>query len=377
MSMAAARLRSAGAGLDGPPARQVPVRSWDHLLRLSDDTGLFEHACGAIPRRQHGYCVDDVARGLVVLSREAELSPRLVALASTYLAFVAHAQDATGQCRNRLGFDRQWRDTPGVADCWGRAVWGLGSLAGRGGLPWLGAEALQRFELSASRRSPWRRATAFAALGALAVLEAHPDHGGARALLADALPALGGRGEDPSWPWPERRLTYANASIAEALFGAGEALGDERAVADGLGLLAWLFDVQTTAGHLSPVAVGGWSGGEPRPAFDQQPIEVAALADAAARAFALTAEPHWSDCVARCARWFAGDNDCGVAMYDTDTGGGFDGLEWGGRNANQGAESTLAALATLQHAARLQEAASLEETASSLEETASLGGVNC
>jgi hypothetical protein len=350
MSMAAARLRSADAGCDALTAAGVPVASFDHLLRLSDDTGLFEHACGAIPRREHGYCVDDVARGLVVLSRQAQLSPRLVALAGTYLAFVAHAQDATGQCRNRLGFDRQWRDMAGVADCWGRAVWGLGSLAGRGGLPWLELEALQRFELSATRRSPWRRATAFAALGALAVLEAHPDHDGARALLADALPALGGRGDDPSWPWPEPRLTYANASIAEALFGAGDALGDEGAVVEGLGLLAWLFEVQTTAGHLSPVAVGGWSWGEPRPAFDQQPIEVAALADAAARAFAITAEDHWSACVERCARWFAGDNDSGVPMYNTATGGGFDGLERGGRNANQGAESTLAALATLQHA---------------------------
>ena len=370
MSMAAARLRSAGAGLDGPPARHLPVGSFDHLLRLSDDTGLFEHACGAIPRREHGYCVDDVARGLVLLSREAELSPPLVALTSTYLAFVAHAQDATGQCRNRLGFDRQWRDIAGVADCWGRAVWGLGSLAATGGLPWLEAEALQRFELSASRRSPWRRATAFAALGALAVLSAHPDHGGARALLADALPALGGHSGDPSWPWPEPRLTYANASVAEALFGAGDALGDERAVAEGLGLLAWLFDVQTTAGRLSPVAVGGWSRGEPRPAFDQQPIEVAALADAAARAFALTAERHWLGCVERCARWFAGDNDSGVAMYDTVTGGGFDGLEPGSRNANQGAESTLAALATLQHGARLEQAAKLEGAGS-------LGGVRC
>lgn len=353
MSTAASLLRSADARCDGPPAPGVQTRSFDHLLRLSDDTGLLEHACGAIPRREHGYCVDDVARGLVVLSREAQLSPRLVALTGTYLAFVAHAQDATGQCRNRLGFDRQWRDRPGVADCWGRAVWGLGSLAGSGGPPWLGAEALQRFELSAACRSPWRRATAFAALGALAVLEAHPDHNGARSLLADALPALRGRSDDRDWPWPEPRLTYANASIAEALFGAGDALGDEQTVVEGLSLLAWLFDVQTSAGHLSPVAVGGWSRDEPRPAFDQQPIEVAALADAAAWAFALTAEPHWSACVARCAGWFAGDNDSGMVMYDTATGGGFDGLEQGGRNANQGAESTLAALATWQQADRL------------------------
>ena len=350
MKMAPVRPAQAGTGWDLPAALDVPVISFDHLLRLSDDTGLFEHARGAIPRREHGYCVDDVARGLVVLSREASLTPPLVSLASTYLAFVSHAQDPTGQCHNRLGYDRRWRDEPGVADCWGRAVWGLGSLAASASLPWLRAEALDRFELSAGCRSPWRRATAFAVLGALAVLRAHPGHGAARALLGDALPSLGGCADDPSWPWPEPRLTYANASVAEALLGAGAAIGEQGAVSDGLALLAWLFDVQTNEGHLSPVPVGGWACGEPRPGFDQQPIEVAALADAAAAAYLLTGDRIWAASVRRCVSWFAGGNDGGVSLYDSGTGGGFDGLEQNGRNANQGAESTLAALATHQRA---------------------------
>jgi hypothetical protein len=328
----------------------VPAVSFDHLLRLSDDTGLFEHARGVIPRREHGYCLDDVARGLVVLSRESQLEPRLVLvdLATRYLAFVAHAQDATGRCHNRLGYDRHWHDEASVDDCWGRAVWGLGTLAASEGPPWLRADALVRFEVSAACRSPWRRATAFAALGAVAVLQAHPDHGGARRLLIDALPALGRSADNPRWPWPEPRLTYANATVADALIGAGDALGEEHAVADGLALLAWLFDVQTADGHLSPVPVGGWASGEPRPAFDQQPIEVSALADAAARALALTGDRSWAACVERCVVWFAGDNDSSMALYDPVTGGCFDGLEREGRNANQGAESTLAALATLQ-----------------------------
>ena len=341
----------------GAALSEMPALSFDHLLRLSDDTGLLEHARGSIPRREHGYCLDDVARGLVVLSREPQLPPRLVTLATTYVAFVAHAQDATGRCHNRLGYDRRWQDEAGVADCWGRALWGLGSLAASEGPEWLGAEALDRFELSATCRSPWRRANAFATLGAVAVLEARPGHRGARDLLGDALPALGRRTVDPGWPWSEPRLTYANASIAEALIGAGAVLGADWAVTEGLALLAWLFDVQTRDGHLSPVPVGGWAPGEPRPGFDQQPIEVAALAAAAARAFALTGDEQWAAWVRGGIAWFAGDNDSGTALYDPASGGGFDGLEPDGRNANQGAESTLAALATLQlapahHAAR-------------------------
>ncbi len=329
-------------------ARDVPAVSFDHLLRLSDDTGLLEHARGVIPRREHGYCVDDVARGLVVLSREPELEPRLVDLATCYLTFVAHAQDGDGRIHNRLGYDRRWHDEARSDDCWGRALWGLGTLAASKGPPWLGAEALDRFDISVTCRSPWRRATAFASLGAAAVLQAHPDHQGARLLLAEALPTLGGCADDPTWPWPEPRLSYANATVADALIAAGDALGREVAVADGLALLAWLFETQTADGHLSPVPNGGWVPGEPRPGYDQQPIEVSALADAAARAFTLTGEPRWAACLERCVAWFVGDNDGAIALYDPVSGGGFDGLEPEGRNANQGAESTLAALATLQ-----------------------------
>jgi hypothetical protein len=334
-------------------AGDVPAVSFDHLLRLSDDTGLLEHARGAIPRREHGYCLDDVARGLVVLSREPQLAPRLVDVAGCYLAFVAHAQDTAGRCHNRLGYDRAWHDEAGVEDCWGRAVWGLGSLAASEGPRWLRAEALDRFEMSAELRSPWPRATAFAALGAAAVLHVDRGHRGARRLLLEALPVLGRRVDDPAWPWPEPRLTYANATVADALIGAGEALDEDGVVADGLALLTWLFERQSSEGHLSPVPAGGWAPGEPHPGFDQQPVGVSALAAAAARAFALTGDPLWVTWVERCVAWFVGDNDNGTALYDPLTGGGFDGLERHGRNANQGAESTLAALATLQLARQL------------------------
>jgi hypothetical protein len=131
--------------------------AWGHLLRLSDSTGSFEHASGATPRRNHGYCVDDVARGLVVLAREAHLSPQLQRLSERYLAFVSHAQIHTRAVHNRLGFDRRWHDAAGSGDWWGRAVWGLGTVAGRSRHSWLRDESLSRFEISASHRSPSRR----------------------------------------------------------------------------------------------------------------------------------------------------------------------------------------------------------------------------
>ena len=98
-----------------------------HLARLTDDTGLLEHARHATPRREHGYCTDDVARGLVVTSRAGGRSPEAGRLSERYLAFLTHAQDLDGAFHNRLRFDRRWTDQPGLGDWWGRALWGLGT----------------------------------------------------------------------------------------------------------------------------------------------------------------------------------------------------------------------------------------------------------
>jgi hypothetical protein len=149
------------------------------------------------------------------------------------------------------------------------------------------------------------------------------------------------------------RLTYANAAIAEAVIVIGDKLGRETVLGGGLRMLEWLLAGETRDGHLSVVPAGGWGPGEPRPGFEQRPIEVAALADACARAAAVTGDPGWLDGVGRCVAWFLGDNDAKVPMLDDRTGGGCDGLASNSRNRNQGAESTLAMISVLQHAHRL------------------------
>jgi hypothetical protein len=326
-----------------------PAVDYEHLFRMSDDTGLLEHAKGAIPRREHGYCLDDVARGLVVLSRERDPSQQVLRLAGTYLAFTAHAQDTEGSFRNRLAYDRRWLDQPSTGDWWGRAMWALGSVATSCGPEWLRVEALDRFSLGCRQRSPWLRASAFAALGAAEVVTLLPDHTEARSLLVDFVRSVGWS-EDGAWPWPEARLSYANARIPDALLAAGAALGAGEVVERGTALLDWLVRWQTIDDHLSPVPVGGTGSTPVTPGFDQQPIEIAALADAAARAFELSGEDRWSGIVERAVAWFDGANDVGTPMRDPGTGGGYDGLTATGPNLNQGAESTIAWLLTAQHA---------------------------
>jgi len=329
----------------------VPVVSFEHLYRLSDDSGLFEHAELTVPRKQHGYCVDDVARGLLVAAREPAPTPELARLARMYLGFVAAAQAPDGRFHNRRRVGPRWTDVASLEDCWGRALWGLGTAVARA--PALAEQALRRFDLSVTCRSPHPRAMAFAALGAAEVLVVRPGHQGARSLLADVAAFIGSPAADRRWRWPEPRLRYANAVLAETLLTAGRLLGDERSLADGLAMLGWLLAAETSGGHLSVTPVCGWALGEPRPGFDQQPIEVAALADACATAYDITGDRPWRDGVLRCAAWFLGDNDAGVALHDPVSGGSCDGLERDGRNGNQGAESTLAMISTFQQAHRL------------------------
>jgi hypothetical protein len=330
----------------------LPGGSFTHLRRLTDAGGLYEHASGTEPRREHGYCVDDVARALVVLCRDGGSGAD--DLREQYLSFVLAAQVDDGRFRNRRAADLTWQAVPPdgepVEDCWGRALWGLGAAVARG--PHATGPALAAFERGARWRSPHPRAMAFAAFGAADVLAAVPGHGPSRDLLRAAAVLIGRPAVGTAWPWPQPRLTYANAALPEALFAAGKALDDPSLVADGRKLLAWLLELQTRDGHLSVVPVGGWGpadlGGGP--GFDQQPIEVAALADACARAFTVAGNPRWTAGLQLAVSWFLGANDAGTSLHDPESGGGCDGLHAHGRNENQGAESTVALLSTFQHA---------------------------
>jgi hypothetical protein len=337
------------------PAGDVEQPVFDHLERLTDERGLFEHALRAVPRREHGYCVDDAARGLVVVCREPEPGPAR-RLARCYLAFVLDALDPAGACRNRMDADGQWRDEAAVGDWWGRALWGLGVASASAPTPGMRARALAGFRLAAQCDSPDIRPMAFAALGAAEVLRTRPDEVAARRLLTSTLAAIGEPADDGSgWPWPEERLRYGNASIAEALIVAGDALADLPALSRGLSLLEFLLRTETRDGHLSVTPVGGRGRDDTGSGYDQQPIEVAALADACATAFRISQQSRWLNGIGLAWGWFLGDNDSGTPMFDPHTGGGYDGLERHGRNLNQGAESTLAMLATAQQARLISE----------------------
>ena len=327
-----------------------PVPVFDHLLRLTDRRGLFEHARLSVPRREHGYCVDDAARGLVVICRESGSDFNLRRLERHYLDFVLGCIQPDGTCHNRMDAEGAWLDESSVGDWWGRALWGLGVAAAHAHSETARLRALEGFRVAARQRSNHSRTMSYAALGAGEVLCVEPAERAARDVLRAAVRVIGPIAADPAWPWPEPRLRYANGTLTEALIVAGAGLHDAAALDRGLVLLDFLLKIETRDGYLSLTPVGGRGRGEVAPRFDQQPIEVAALADACASAYRATSDPRWLVGVRLAWSWFLGKNDAAIPMFDAETGGGYDGLEAAGRNRNQGAESTLAMLSTAQHA---------------------------
>ena len=330
--------------------RPVPL---EHLARLTTPSGLYEHALGTAPRVANGMCVDDAARALVVVARMPDRTPAVTTMAATYLRFLRDGQRGEGLMHNRRTAGRIWLDEPSTDDHWGRALWAFGTAAACLGDDGLADDARRGARWAMEARSVHPRAMAYAALGAAQLRRVEPHDEAALQLLRDAGRALPRPRPDEAWPWPEARLSYANAVLPEAMVTIGAELGDDGLLHDGLQLLRWLVEQQTADGHLSLVPAGGRGPGDPRPGFDQQPIEAAALAEAASAAYLATGDDDWRLVLQACVAWFEGDNDGHVPVRDAATGGGFDGLEPAGVNRNQGAESTLAWLACLQLAQAL------------------------
>lgn len=264
-----------------------------------------------------------------------------------YLNFTLSAIVEDGACHNRMNAEGHWTDEAGRGDWWGRACWGLGIATIHAPESKQRTTALDGFRLLSETLSPDLRAISFATLGAGEILLQRLDETSARNIVFEAEARLDQQ-ISPDWFWPETRLGYSNASLAEAAMLAGQVLHRKTLIECGLRMLEFLLSVETRDGHFSPTPVGGRGPDETDAQFDQQPIEIAAIADACARAWMITGDDRWIIEIERAWQWFLGDNDVGATMFDPITGAGFDGLHPHGPNQNQGAESTMAMLSTAQ-----------------------------
>lgn len=307
-----------------------------HLIALTGPHGLFEHAEHATPRVAHGYCTDDNARALVVL---AGMNRAHAPDFEPYLGLTV-AGRVPGGWHNRMSPGGEWIDRRGSDDAHGRALWGLGAVLAAGV-----DTVADTFIAGLDFESHHARPNAYAVLGGVEAYRSGLVDGVERfvAEVAARLP----RRSVGHWAWPEPALVYDNARLPEALIRAGSVLGDPGMAEHGLALLDWLVDVERGPTGFSFTPVGGRRPGETGPAFDQQPLEAWAMADACLAAAEADPGGPWLARLEDAVMWFLGRNDVGVALYDPATGAGFDGLEVDGVNRNRGAESTLSALGAL------------------------------
>ncbi len=345
------------APANGGSTYVLPSLKLDHLYRLTDSTGIVQHARNHLPFYDEGYCTDDNARALIVALtlRGAGLgSDKLAATTDNYCAFLNHGySDEYRRFRNFMSYDRRWLEEVGSDDSTGRAVWALGTCVGRATdrnmVVW--ALGLMERVLPTMVHVESPRAWAFALLGIYEYQKKFGDDRLAKAIQQQLLEKLAFRyteTADDDWPWFENTLSYDNAVLAHVLIRSGS----EPLVQIGLKSLQWLVDLQTAERddrkHFQPIGSNGfYTKGQPRAYFDQQPLEAQSTVSACLAALSVTGDDRWHRTAIRVFQWFTGLNDLGLPLYDAQTGGCRDGLHIDRVNQNQGAESTLSYLLAL------------------------------
>lgn len=330
----------------------------DHLLTLVDDVGIVQHADGIVPNRGSGYCVDDVARLILVAvgldqGRSDMTYGRMLTVG---LSFMRHAwdPDALGM-HNLMSYARVWLDEPHGGDHLGRAAWALGEVIAAHPPRPVGGPSLRLLEEMAPALDALQdpRAIALALLGV-----SRPSPEALPSALVEVRSTLATRllrcyqgSRTSTWRWFEDALTYDNARLPQALIAAGHRLDDVDMVAAGLEALDWYID-QCAVDSAAVRLVGNrWrrreGQGTAEDEGDEQPIDAAALVEACAEAMVVTSRREYGRSAVQAFEWFFGRNRLGVSVYDFASGGCHDGIGRDALNDNEGAESTLAFLQCL------------------------------
>lgn len=333
---------------------EVPEPALDHLIKLTDDTGLFQHARFTIPNRSHGYCTDDNARGAIAMARYyAQFpDPQALKLLDVYLSFLMHAQNPDGSIRNFLDFNRSWWEEEPAHDGFGRTLWAWGAILANPPAPAYVSVVKDCFDRSvghAPRQS--LRGLAYCIFGLCDYLRQFPGASDIKRHIESAANTLLAKYHEaccPDWAWFEDILTYDNAVLPHALFAAGMALDSNRYVETATKTADFLLETAFDGDHFSFIGCRGWYEKDRRRAmFDQQPIEAAATVMMLRAAYDVTRNARFLTLQRTAFDWFLGANDLRIPLYDFRTKGCSDGLMPDGVNGNQGAESMVSFLLSL------------------------------
>jgi len=333
---------------------EVPEPSLSHLRRLTDDTGLYQHAKFTTPNRKYGYCTDDNARAVIAMTKYYAQYPEPGALElfDIYLSFILHSQNDDGSVRNFMNFDRTWVKNEPVNDALGRVLWAFGTVMAKPPSPSYLSVIKDCFDKSVKYvKKQYPRGMAYSILGMSDYLEQFPGASDIKrqmAMAADGLMAQYEENSLPNWQWFEDTLTYDNAVLPHALFVAGLTFKDKKYIKVAEKTCEFLLADSLNEDHFSFVGCKGWyERGKTKAAFDQQPIETASMVMMLRPAYDATQNSKYLTLQRKAFDWFLGENDLHIPLYDFRTKGCCDALTPGGVNSNQGAESTLSFLLSL------------------------------
>lgn len=332
----------------------MPPFSLEHLKRLTDSTGVIQHAKFGIPNWNEGYCLDDNARALItaLMAYRQFKSPDALQLMPVYMSYIHYMQREDGQFRNFLHFNRNFLDRVGSEDSFGRAIWALGYLiryAPNNSYKEFGQElfghAFPRFTRLRSLRG-----IANTMIGISHYMKAHPnDEGMVQVLIQLTRKMIIAYEKESSkrWNWFENQMTYDNAILPLALLHSCEITGNAYVKKIAMEALQFLEKKTLYKEHFIPIGNRGWHSKDGKIAvFDQQAIDVTSMIFMYQQAYIVTKDVKYLKNIHTCFSWFLGKNELHVPLFDHETNGCCDGLNFDGLNRNQGAESTLAYLAS-------------------------------
>jgi len=333
---------------------EVPEPSLDHLKKLTDDTGLYQHAKFTIPNREHGYCTDDNARAVTAMIKYyfQYSEPQALKLLDTYLSFIIHSQDENGFVRNFMNFDRTWMKNEPKNDALGRVLWALGTVMARPPTPAYLSIAKECFDQSVEHvQKQLPRGMAYSMLGMCDYLKQFPGASDIKRQLeitADGLITQYEENSYSNWYWFEDAITYGNAVLPHTLFVAGLTSDNKKYLEIAKKTCEFLLANTFKDDCFSFIGCNGWyERGRTRATFDQQPIEASSTVMMLRAAYDATQNERFLILQRKAFDWFLGQNDLRIPLYDFGTKGCFDGLTEDGVNTNQGAESTLSFLLSL------------------------------
>lgn len=329
---------------------KLPPLKLDFILSLTDDTGLLQHAKFGISWREKGYTTDDNARALIALTKyvQAKGSSKIVdRLIDTYLSFVLHMQRKNGKMHNLLSYDRRFKDYEGSEDCMGRTLWSCGFVIASN----LSSEKRLIGKEIFDKLLPWAfyfkspRSKAFTLIGLKYYQKAYPEDPNLKKNIREFSEKLLGHYKaehSKDWRWFESYLTYANGRLPQALFEAHQEIAYNHSLRIAKESIDFLLEVQMVNGTFVPIGNRGWyKKGEKRAMYDQQSVEAAVMTEAALSAFRETGDTNYRLTALSIFNWFLGQNTLKLAVYNSDTGGCYDGITPKGLNLNMGAESIV------------------------------------